>query len=403
MVLTAIGAFCIIMILLAVGEIVSTLTKAFIPSVFVTSILFLIGYWTIMPKDIMATAQIDKGFIFLCVGLLMVHLGTIMDFKELISQWKAVVIALSGLVGVCVMTLTIGRIIFGWQNVVMATPPLTGGVVALIIMSKAAGALGLEKAIILASGVFIMQALVGYPVEAFLLKKEAARIANLLRNGTWEPAGAALGEGKSTVHGETETKQKRRMFQIFPTLPENFLTPYLIITKLAIVVWVAFQIAPYLYISKYVVCLLVGVIGREIGFLEGQSLNKANSFGILMTLLMIFVFSQMAMATPEMVLELIGPILGILALGISGMVIVGTIVAKLLGYTKELGIAVAMTALFGFPADYILCVEAAKSNSESKEEYNIILAHILNPMLIGGFATVSIASVLIAGVFVKFL
>ncbi len=39
-------AFSFILIALAIGDIISTKTKAFVPSVFVTAVLFILGFWT---------------------------------------------------------------------------------------------------------------------------------------------------------------------------------------------------------------------------------------------------------------------------------------------------------------------------------------------------------------------
>jgi hypothetical protein len=49
---------------------------------------------------------------------------------------------------------------------VVATPPLTGGVVASIIMSEAAKAKGLETLAVLAVGMYVMQGFAGYPLTA---------------------------------------------------------------------------------------------------------------------------------------------------------------------------------------------------------------------------------------------
>jgi len=56
-----------------------------------------------------------------------------------------------------------------------------------------------------------------------------------------------------------------------------------------------------------------------------------------------------------------------------------------------------------FPADYILTIEAVKSVSKNDEEYNYAIEQMLPKMLVGGFVTVTITSVILAGFFVKLL
>ena len=49
---TPVFAFFILCALYAIGEFIGTYTKAWIPSVFIIAILFLVGYWTFLTKDI---------------------------------------------------------------------------------------------------------------------------------------------------------------------------------------------------------------------------------------------------------------------------------------------------------------------------------------------------------------
>jgi hypothetical protein len=53
--------------------------------------------------------------------------------------------------------------------------------------------------------------------------------------------------------------------------------------------------------------------------------------------------------------------------------------------------------------NYILTIEAIKSVAGNEEEYNYTLNEMLPKMLVGGFVTVTITSVIIAGYFVKLL
>ena len=49
-------AFSVVLIVLSLGDVVSAKTKAFVPSVFVAALLFLFGFWTFFPADIVALA-----------------------------------------------------------------------------------------------------------------------------------------------------------------------------------------------------------------------------------------------------------------------------------------------------------------------------------------------------------
>ncbi len=396
MVFNVIAAFSIVLVILMIGEIVSTKTKAFIPSVFVSAVLFLIGFWTILPADIVTQSSFATPVVYVSMYLLLTHMGTLMSVKELLAQWKTIVIALMGIIGICAMTLTIGKVFFGWQTVVAATPPLTGGVVASILMSTAASEMGLPSIAVLATAMYIMQGFFGYPLTAVLLKKEAVRLAEQVRSGE-----VSFSAEKKSV-GAMAAEEKSGHWK-FPPVPEKYQSSYVILFKLGFVAYLATLAAPVLHLNQFVVCLLFGVIGREFGFLEEKALVKANAFGFLMTVLMAFIFAGLSKATPEMLGKIALPLFGVIILGVTGMGIFSILAGKFLGSTKEMAFSIAMTALYGFPADYVLTIEAIKASTKTKEEEDYAMDQMLPKMLVGGFTTVTIASVIIAGIFVKLL
>lgn len=391
---SVIAAFTIILIILAAGEFFSIKSKAFIPSVFVSAVLFLIGFWTFLPKDIITVGSFSTPIVYLSMYLLLVHMGTLMSLKELLSQWRTVLIALGGIIAICIMTMTIGKVLFGWQAVVAGTPPLTGGVVASILMAKAATDKGLTSIAVLATCMYVMQGFIGYPISAFCLKKEAKRILHIYKNG-----GKDARLSKAEAVADTTSQRKK----LIPPLPVEYQTPYVILLKLGIVGWLASIIGPAIHVNDFVVCLLLGVIFCEIGFLEEKALNKANSFGFLMTVLMGFIFANLSQATPTMLKQIAVPLFGIIILGVLGMYIMSLLIGKFLGSSKAMTFACMLTALYGFPADYILTHEAIKSVCETDEEKEYVLEDMLPKMLVAGFTTVTIASVIIAGFFVKLL
>ncbi|MCT4564410.1 MAG: hypothetical protein N4A68_08845 [Maledivibacter sp.] len=392
-------AFSVVLVVLAIGDIISTKTKAFIPSVFVAALLFLFGFWTFFPPDIIDLAGFQKPIIYLSMYLLVTHMGTLLTVKELISQWRTITIALLGIIGICALTLTLGRVLFGWETAVIATPPLTGGIVAAIIMSEAATKIGMEDLAVLAIVTYVMQGFVGYPLTAFMLKKEGNRLLKGFRSGELK----AAEETAASIESDN-TKEKKKLI---PAVPKNYLTTYVILAKLGITALAAVQFAnlikPVLDISPFVMCLFFGVIAQELGFVEQRPLNLSNSFGFLITGLMAFIFAGLAKATPSMLSKIALPLAGIIILGVSGMAILSMLGGKKLGYSKEMSFAIALTALYGFPPNYILTEEASKSLAETDEEKEFLMDEMLPKMLVGGFTTVTIVSVIIAGIFTKLL
>jgi hypothetical protein len=102
-------------------------------------------------------------------------------------------------------------------------------------------------------------------------------------------------------------------------------------------------------------------------------------------------------------MEIVVPLGGIILLGVTGIAILSMFLGKKLGYTKEMSFAVALTALYGFPPNYILTEEASKAIAKNQEERDFLMDEMLPKMLVGGFTTVTIVSVIIAGIFVNFM
>jgi hypothetical protein len=388
-------AFSVVLIVLALGDVVSTKTKAFVPSVFVAALLFLFGFWTFFPADIVALAGFQTPIVYLSMYLLITHMGTLLSVRELAAQWRTIAIALIGIIGIISLTMTAGVALFGFETAAIATPPLTGGIVAAIIMSEAATNLGMDHLAVLAIITYVMQGFIGYPLTAMMLKKEGTRLISGFRSGE-------IKHVKQDKSIETVEHKK-----LIPPLPKSYQTTYVILAKLGLAAWAAVSFAgvikPFFDISPFVMCLFFGVIAQEIGFVEQRPLNLSGSFGFLITGLMAFVFAGLARATPSMLAEIAIPLIGIITLGVSGMAILSMLLGKRLGYTKEMSFAVALTALYGFPPNYILTEEASKALAETNEENEFLMDQMLPKMLVGGFTTVTIVSVLIAGVFVNFL
>ena len=99
-------AFLTMLILVIISEVISTATKAFVPSMFITAVLFVLSFWTYLPADILQQASIAS---FLPSWLpVMVVIGTMLDIQELIDQWKPWWLPWPRIAGILVVILTVG-------------------------------------------------------------------------------------------------------------------------------------------------------------------------------------------------------------------------------------------------------------------------------------------------------
>ncbi|RND87840.1 hypothetical protein FAM18175_02508 [Lacticaseibacillus paracasei] len=391
-------AFAVVMIFMTLGEWVATATKAFIPSVFITAVLFVIGFWTVLPKNVVENASFGPGFITICIVLLLVHLGTLMNLRELLAQWKAVCIAVLGVCGTLLLTLTVGTLIFDWKTVVAAVPPLTGGLISALLMSNGLKAQGLASLVALPVAMFVIHSVVGYPLTSVLLKQESRRLLSHFRAN-----GSKLDPNVSKMRrGAEEVKDNRPKLL---NLPEKYQTSAFIMARVAIVGLLAmgFGTLTNNVINSNVVCLIFGVIAHQIGFLEDNALNKAGVFNWLMYGLLAYVFGQLSATTPAVLGGIVLQIIVLIALGVLGMFLASRLLAKPFGMSWQMTFSCSLTALFGFPADYILTSEVARAMATTEDEEEYLTQQMMPKMLVGGFATVSVASVIIATIFLKLL
>ena len=389
--MTPLTAFIFIALIFAIGDIISTISKARIPSIFVAAVLFLLGYWTIFPKDIIDIPGLGAPMALVALYLLLVHMGTLVSIREMAAQWRTVVIVIIGLIGMSILVMLIGSPLIGHETAV------AGGVVAAIIMSKAAKAQGLTAISVLVLVLCVLQDFFGYPLTAMCLRKESKRLLNSYRQGNEEITEASNDQG--------EAPQDEVSWRIFPETPPQYQTTFVLLAKMGLVAFVGVTISDLTQgkLSPHIVCLLMGLVAAETGFLERKPLERSGSFGWLMLTLLAFIYTGLVDATPSMLLEIVGPLLVVVALGIGGMFTTAYLVGPRFGFSRSMAFAVTLTCLYGFPGTYILTEEAAKAAAETPEEKEFLMSKILPKMLVGGFTSVTVFSVVLAGVMVKWL
>ena len=397
-------AFVICAVAYLIGEAVSNVTKAWVPSVFVTAAILLIGYWTVIPPTLVSDSKLIPFGSTIGIYLLITHMGTIISVKQLAEQWKTIVVCLAGLAGMCGACLLICPMLMPREFVISGLPPLTGGIIAAVTMQTAAAEKGLAEAALFAIAMYCVQGFAGYPLTAACLQLEGKKLLKKFRAGEAVAADAAEIDKANALEAGAVVEKKK----LIPPIPEKWNGPVMIFLKLGIVAWLSTQLGSIVFpgigkISGAVWALVLGVICTTLGFLDTNSLNKANSYGIVMFALMMYVFDGLKDSTPAMLGSVIGPMVILIVVGVAGMAICEFIVAKLLKLSFTLAFANGLTALYGFPPNAIITENTCKALGETKEEFDYLMAEMYPSMIVGGFTTVTITSVIIAGIFAGML
>jgi hypothetical protein len=378
----------------AIGDYVSNKSKAMLPMLFVSGFLLLIGFWTVLPVTLLEdTGLFAAAALF--APVFVVHLGTMLNLDEIAREWKTVAIALLSVAAIALVLFFIGSLIIGQQYAASAAGPISGGLVAVLIIQETAGSMGLDEIAVFVTILFVVQLFVGLPIAAACLSAEArSAVEKFRREG---------GQSDSVDAGMLAASKPR--WQIFPELAPDLQTPFILLLKLLAITALAVYSADLSggAINKFVLALAFGVLFKELGFLEVKILDKANGSGLTLFLLFLLVYWYLPKATPELLVSMITPVIVVFVLALVAVAVTALAASKMFGYSWRLCMALGVSCMFGFPGTYIIPEEVAKAQGQTEEERSFILGLLLPKMLVAGFATVSIASVFIASFMVKFL
>ncbi len=384
-------ALAILFSIYAVGELIAQKTKAVFSTVLGIALILLAGFWSgVLPRTLIEDAQIS-GFGNLIAGVLIVSLGTTIDFPELKRQWKVVVISLCCVICAVGAIILAGSPLMGSELAVSGAPIFAGGSAATLIMTTALKEKGLEYAGTFCIALYVMQKFIGVPIASLLLRRTARQFRDI----------PELVEEYSRQELPREGGKSAGPL----ALPAQFAKPSVYLAKLGIVAVIAYYAAKLTggKVHYFVMCLLMGALFFSLGFLEKGILAKTNSSGLITFFVTILIFSNLATTTPQQVLSVL-PALALSALlGVGGTAAAGFVLGKLLNVPFGLAVSLGISCTFGFPTTMLIPQEVSEALGRNEKEKAAILNYLLPKMLTAGFVTVTIASVLIAGFVVNML
>ena len=382
----------VILLVFGIGDMVATKTKAIVSMLFLSSVIFLAGFWT----KVLPNTMFDDSTLLLVSGvlvtMLLVHMGTTIKLRDFADQWRTVIVAAVCCVAISLGIFFLGGLIIDRNYAVVGAPILSGGVVATITMQGAANNLELPDLAIFATLVMVCQGFVGYPVASLCLRAEAKRIRKLVENGEEL-------KGVTAQIANSNAVAKKRLI---PPIPDKYNGPNVIMAKVAFVGFLATIFATWISgvigfsISNLIIGLIFGLLCKELGFLEEGPMTKAGADGFMLVVVTLSIFGDLANSTPEGVLEMLWPLFVVVVTGSVTFLVLGSLVGKLVGMSWQMACATGSTCLFGFPGTYIVTNEVVNAIAADEKEKQLMLDHMMPKMLIAGMVTVSICSVLIA-------
>ena len=254
----------------------------------------------------------------------------------------------------------------------------------MIIVQEAALGVGLTAIAIFPVLIAALQGLIGFPLTSIILRREAARLKGEYRAG--QP-----GRGRGARRrARPRSRCSRRSFRNTPGT--------LFVVGIVVLVSLGLNNLTDGILNTFVVALVFGILLRTFGVFKPSVLAGIDSLGLMMLAIMILVFGPLATVEVADLKALAFPLVLVFVFGVAGIAGFSALVGKLLGYSIPMSVAIGLTSLYGFPGTMILSQEAAKGAGESPEEVAAIEHEILPKMIIAGFSTVTITSVIVTSI-----
>lgn len=378
----------------AIGDFMGTLTRARLSAVFVSLILFLIGFMTgVLPPDIIEQAGLtDLGR--WAAPFIIFHMGTMINLKELVDEWRTVLMAVISMLVVIVSTFLVIPII-GKESAIIGVPILNGGIVATQLMTGAALDKGLALTAALGTILYAVQKFFGTPFASYFGLKEAELIvADLRANKLERPV---------KKHEEVEEEVVDEKITFFKTY-EKYYGNFVSLGITAFFAWIATLLGGATPISYSIWALFLGAGISFFGLVPERILERSNASGLLN--MAVFASIIPSLATIELAdLGNLGfqTVVIFISLFVSLYFFIGVLPTWKLVGSKNLALGISVAQLLGFPATYLIANEIASAVALNEDEKQAILDVIMPKYVVAGLATVTSISIIIAGIFVKFV
>ena len=401
--LTQYQAVFMILLIFFLGDLVGALTKAKISSMFVIMMGFLVLFLTgIYPAHIMTTAGF-AGVASLGQYFLLFNMGTSVDLPTLRREWRTVVGAIIGMaaaiVGCCVAIPIIGK-----DFALAAAPVVNGGIVATTTMVQACDEKGLAAAAALATFIYAVQKFVGtLPASNCGLSVANKLVEEIRSKHAADPNYSWYNE----LAGSSAAEKKTYFWEKF----RKYYTTFICLAIGAAAIVLAQTIAkvlkptPLSFINMSILCMVFGSTARNTGLVPPNIMRdqaKANGFFSFLSLCTII--PSLAKIDVSML-----PSIGFATVVIFVLVMVFTFITfmltpawKVVG-SKKLAIGIAMCQMIGYPGTELIATEITNAVAQTDEERDAVTARIQTAYVISGFTSVTILSVVIAGILAGFI
>ena len=382
----------VLLALLAVGEFISRKLKSAMPAILISGIIFIVLLWTgVLPHDIIESSGYTS-LTTVAISLVIVSMGSSTNFAELRANAKTVALAASVFFFQVASVLLVMSLVYDTNTAIGSLPG--GSNVSIIIQSKARE-LGYENIVVLSVLLFSLKAFVSAPIVTLAVRKEVKRIC---AGGTVPPVEGA--DYTDAPPGLSESFLSKIFYKGPCRSDEPF---YLTLLRMYFVAWIAGLLEILTGLSRYVYCLLLGILFTELGFLHKNDLKKTGMSDFLILLLMVAVMKGFTSATPEMISNLIVPVAIVLFTEALSIFIFSRLLGKAFGFSPHLSAAIGYQGMMGFPLNLMIAQDVINAEVEDEQLRDNLNSEISTRVVLAGFTNTTILSVIVAGILIGFM
>lgn len=389
--------FSVVLVLFAIGDLIASKTKAKVSAVFVTLLLFLILFVTkAIPADIIEKAGMTSAASW-SVPMIMFSMGTMLNVKQFIDEWRTVLTAWLGIVAV-IVCVSLCIPLFGKSTVLTSIPVINGALPATTIMTQAALEKGLTLAAATATVVFAIQKFIGTPIASRAALQEANRLLVEYHE--------AKSKGIDLANVDTDKKEAEstgtKVKQAFCEKYDKYYSTNVCIFFIALFSYLGYELSEIIHVNYSIVCLVVGVFVTRIGIVPKDILEKGKIKGFINMVVFAAVIPSLAKVSLTDLISLFVPIVGMFAASIIGIFLMMKVLPgwKIIG-SKPLAFGVGFCQMLGFPTTYLISNEVCNAVGETEEERAYLMSKIMPKLVVGGMACM--ISIVVAGLMVPML
>lgn len=384
------SSFMIVLIVFALGDIVGKITKGKLSGMMVVMLLFLVGFLTkLIPADI-----IDQGGLTalskLAIAMVLFNMGTTLNVKQLIEEWRTVLMAALCMLASCLVMLLVSPII-GFDTMLVGMPVINGAAMATSLMASAAAEKGLATAAALCAVIYSVQKFVGAPIASAMGIRYGKKLLKAYRENPAQFKKQETGNGASAKVS-------------FADKHKEWYSANVMMALVAAGSWVAHILGDLTPINYSIWALLLGVACAASGLVPTKPLQKSNSYGLMM----VAVFGSIIPSLAKVSLSDLGTMafqtIVLFAAALIGVALVGWVLPtwKLVG-DKDLAVGIGVEQFLGFPSNVVICREVGDAVGETPEEKAFIEDALNVPYVVGGITVITVLSTMLAGFVINML